>query len=128
MEGKGICETDPTSEERKMRARGISAGDEKFLTKLKEGGIRIRNRVGGVGHAERKTVKGQAYRHNLGRKFFQFLVEIDHKLMLGRKQTTISKVDIQFSSVAQSCLTLCNTMNRSTPGLPVHHQLRVDIS
>ena len=30
---------------------------------------------------------------------------------------------IQFSSVAQSCLTLCNPMNRSTPGLPVHHQL-----
>ena len=26
----------------------------------------------------------------------------------------------QFSSVAQSCLTLCNPMNRSTPGLPVH--------
>ena len=30
---------------------------------------------------------------------------------------------VQFSSVAQSCLTLCNPMNRSTPGLPVHHQL-----
>ena len=29
----------------------------------------------------------------------------------------------QFSSVTQSCLTLCNPMNRSTPGLPVHHQL-----
>ena len=29
----------------------------------------------------------------------------------------------QFSSVAQSCLTLCNPMNHSTPGLPVHHQL-----
>ena len=28
-----------------------------------------------------------------------------------------------FSSVAQSCLTLCDPMNRSTPGLPVHHQL-----
>ena len=28
-----------------------------------------------------------------------------------------------FSSVAQSCLTLCNPMNCSTPGLPVHHQL-----
>ena len=27
------------------------------------------------------------------------------------------------SSVAQSCLTFCNPMNRSTPGLPVHHQL-----
>ena len=30
---------------------------------------------------------------------------------------------IQFSSVLQLCLTLCNPMNRSTPGLPVHHQL-----
>ena len=30
---------------------------------------------------------------------------------------------IQFSSVTQSCPTLCDTMNRSTPGLPVHHQL-----
>ena len=29
----------------------------------------------------------------------------------------------QFSSVAQSCPTLCYPMNRSTPGLPVHHQL-----
>ena len=29
---------------------------------------------------------------------------------------------VQFSSVAQSCLTLCDTMNHSTPGLPVHHQ------
>ena len=29
----------------------------------------------------------------------------------------------QFSSVAQSCLTLCDPMSRSTPGLPVHHQL-----
>ena len=29
----------------------------------------------------------------------------------------------QFSSVAQSSLTLCNPMDCSTPGLPVHHQL-----
>ena len=29
----------------------------------------------------------------------------------------------QFSSVAQSCPTLCDPMNRSTPGLPVHHHL-----
>ena len=29
----------------------------------------------------------------------------------------------QIRSVAQSCPTLCNPMNRSTPGLPVHHQL-----
>ena len=31
---------------------------------------------------------------------------------------------VQFSSVAQSCPTLCDPMNRSTPGLPVHHQLQ----
>ena len=30
---------------------------------------------------------------------------------------------LQFSSVAQSCATLCDPVNRSTPGLPVHHQL-----
>ena len=32
-------------------------------------------------------------------------------------------VPVQFSSVAQSCLTLCDPMNRSMPGLPVHHHL-----
>ena len=30
---------------------------------------------------------------------------------------------VQFSSVAQSCPTLWDPMNPSTPGLPVHHQL-----
>ena len=30
---------------------------------------------------------------------------------------------VKFSSVAQSCLILCDPMNLSTPGLPVHHQL-----
>ena len=33
------------------------------------------------------------------------------------------KPSLQFSSVAQSCLTLCDPMDCSTPGLPVHHQL-----
>ena len=30
---------------------------------------------------------------------------------------------VQFSSVAQSCSSLCDPMDHSTPGLPVHHQL-----
>ena len=34
-----------------------------------------------------------------------------------------SAPSVQFSSVTQSCPTLCHPMNRSTPGLPVHHQL-----
>ena len=31
---------------------------------------------------------------------------------------------VQFSLVTQSCPTLCDPRNRSTPGLPVHHQLQ----
>ena len=46
--------------------------------------------------------------------------EIKRRLLLGRKAVTNL---VQFSSVAQSCPTLCDPMNRSTPGLPVHHQL-----
>ena len=44
------------------------------------------------------------------------------KLNIQKTKITASG-PIQFSSVAQSCLTLCNPMNCSTPGLPVHHQL-----
>ena len=45
------------------------------------------------------------------------------------KSTFVLAADIstngsdQFSSVAQSCPNLCDSMNCSTPGLPVHHQL-----
>ena len=38
-------------------------------------------------------------------------------------QTLPEITNIQFSSVAQWCLTLCDAMNCSTPGLSVHHQL-----
>ena len=40
-----------------------------------------------------------------------------------RKEASSPFSSVQFSSVAQSCPTLCNPMNRSTPGLPVRHQL-----
>ena len=39
------------------------------------------------------------------------------------KQLKIRSNLVQFSSVTQSCLTLCDPMNCSMPGLPVHHQL-----
>ena len=39
------------------------------------------------------------------------------------KQKVINISRVQFSSVAQSCPTLCDPMNRSTSGLPVHQQL-----
>ena len=42
-------------------------------------------------------------------------------ILLPNEQDSLKEV--QFSLVAQSCLTLCDPMNRSMPGLPVHHQL-----
>ena len=48
--------------------------------------------------------------------------DIKGRLLLGRKVMT-NRSSIQLSSVAQSCLSLCNPMNRSTSGLPVHHLL-----
>ena len=46
--------------------------------------------------------------------------EVKRCLLLGRK--FMIKLD-QIRSVAQSCPTLCDPRNCSTPGLPVHHQL-----
>ena len=37
------------------------------------------------------------------------------------------RTSVQFSSVAQSCLTLCNPINCSTQGLPVHHNSRTSL-
>ena len=52
----------------------------------------------------------------------KFLV-LEDKEDFQRLFLKLSFSSIQFSSVAQSCPTLCDPMNRSTPGLPVHHQL-----
>ena len=40
-----------------------------------------------------------------------------------RTVCTVGSISVQFSSVTQSCLTLCDPMDCSTPGLPIHHQL-----
>ena len=49
--------------------------------------------------------------------FLCFLSREDHLAFVGEL------VSVPFSSVAQSCPTLCDPMNCSMPGLPVHHQL-----
>ena len=46
-----------------------------------------------------------------GKTFYFFLISV------------LKLTEFQFSSVAQSCLTLCNPMDCSTPGFFVHHQL-----
>ena len=48
-----------------------------------------------------------------------FIFSIFYVLFFSQAQ----KYSVQFISVSQSCPTLCDPMNRSTPGLPVHHQL-----
>ena len=44
-------------------------------------------------------------------------------LLLNNFTQNTNLIHYQFSSVAQSCPTLCDPMNHSMPGLPVHHQL-----
>ena len=44
-------------------------------------------------------------------------------MRIGNGTLELNAIYVQFSSVAQSCPTLCDPMNRSTPGLPVYHQL-----
>ena len=62
--------------------------------------------------------------------FIQFSVLDDYKKTLWEPSSAFScfvhdslALAVQFSSVTQSCPTLCDPMNHSTPGLPVHHQL-----
>ena len=50
-------------------------------------------------------------------------ISISPKTPVSYIQHFHSDDSVQFSSVIQSCPTLCNLMNHSTPGLPVHHQL-----
>ena len=45
-------------------------------------------------------------------------------LQMAKKYLKMCSSLIQFSSVTQLCPTLCDSMNRSTAGLPVHHQLQ----
>ena len=52
-----------------------------------------------------------------------YLFEWCQYISLGTESSRKQEVSVQISSVTQSCPTLCDPMNHSTPGLPVHHQL-----
>ena len=55
--------------------------------------------------------------------WFDLAVPGTLKHLLQHHNSKASIPSVQFSSVSQSCPTLCSPMNHSTPGLPVHHQL-----
>ena len=56
-------------------------------------------------------------------RVFKYLQIIYKYIYVLKNFIPIFLTSVQFTSVAQSCLTLCDPMNHSTPGLPVHHQL-----
>ena len=60
--------------------------------------------------------------NNLEHTTFQLLCRLDNKTFSIFKLLSFDN-SVQFSSVAQSCPTLCDLRNCSMPDLPVHHQL-----
>ena len=65
----------------------------------------------------------------LAKKIFTAVVKVHNQFVSSlhqkecKKSSHQSHFSISVSSVAQSCLTLCNPIDCSTPGLPVHHRL-----
>ena len=53
----------------------------------------------------------------------QIFIKHVNNLFKKKKPGTLISLHCQFSSVAQSCLTLCDPTDCSMPGFPVHHQL-----
>ena len=94
-----------------------------------------------VSQKEKDKYHSNAYIQNLEKRYWRVSLQgssgetdIENRFMdMGRGEERVRCMDrvtwkitfssVQFSSVAQSCPTLCDPMNHSTPGLPVHHQL-----
>ena len=83
---------------RKSRDLFKKTGDTKEIFHAKMGSIKDRN---GIDLTEAEYIK---------KRWQEYTEELYKK-------------DLQFSSVAQSCPNFCDSMNSSTSGLPVHHQL-----
>ena len=83
------------------------AADEGLISTIYKQIMWLNNK--NINHSKKKWAE------DLNRHFFKEDREMAKKSM---KRLNIT---VQFSSVSQSCPTLCNPMNRSTRGLPVHH-------
>ena len=77
----------------------------------------------------RQKSKSQPNSHNIYKINSKLMMELNMKYktitLLGNKKLKRKTFgySVQFCSVAQLCLTLCNPIDCSMPGLPVHHQL-----
>ena len=61
--------------------------------------------------------------HKVEKQCFRFCLNYKCLCLLSKFHPLLSSISsVQFSSDTQSCLTLCDPMDCSTPGLPVHHQ------
>ena len=104
----------------RLQAGQVSAAAQKLWAQLR--GIEPYD-AAGLSHSRRNRlnfasiIKNTTSLHNFkyGQKWLSFV----SFSILGKSRRN----KIQFSSVAQSCPILCDPMNRSMPGLPVHHQL-----
>ena len=64
-----------------------------------------------------------SYTWKIHRKMNNSEVALEFRLKYDPNRERGGRRCLQFSSVTQSCPTVCDPMNHSTPGLPVHHQL-----
>ena len=122
-----------------MEQQNSSAGNAKwysylgktasqFLTKLNSFTIWSSHHTPRSYPSELKTCPHKNLQVNVYSSFSHNCPKLDVTKMLfhrwtDKQTTTSTQWNIQFSSVAQSCPTLCDPMNCSMSGFPVHHQL-----
>ena len=93
-----------------------------------QAGIKIaRRNINNLRYADDTTLMAESEEElkSLLMKVKEESEKVGLKLNIQKTKVMVSGLisSVQFSSVAQSCPTLCNPMNHSMPGLPVHHQL-----
>ena len=76
-----------------------------------------RDYIVGLGHG--REALGQTF---LSAELWERKVNIHTLVVSSISKNAHTQQNVQFSLVTQSCPTLCNPMNHSTPGLPLHHQ------
>ena len=95
---------------------GVSSSFNHMPTLVSGDTTAERRRVGSLGSDPRVWTPAQLLTRSVNTG--GLLNPLCFSLLICKRETTV-----QFSSVAQSCPTLCDPMNHSTPGLLIHYQL-----